>query len=49
MNGPALKIHAGFTGHSALQLLAGQVVAFRCSSRTRRGTQDSLQSGKPDG
>ena len=28
MNGPALKIHAGFTGHSALQLLAGQVVAF---------------------
>ena len=21
MNGPALKIHAGFTGHSALQLL----------------------------
>ena len=27
MNGPALKIHAGFTGHSALQLLAGQVVA----------------------
>ena len=28
MNGPALKIHAGFTGHSALQLLAGQVVAL---------------------
>ena len=28
MNGPALKIHAGFTGHPALQLLAGQVVAF---------------------
>lgn len=28
MNGPALIVHAGFTGHSALQLLAGQVVAF---------------------
>ena len=28
MNGPALQIHAGFTGHSALQLLVGQVVAF---------------------
>ncbi len=27
MNGPALKIHAGFTGHSALQLLVWQVVA----------------------
>ena len=27
MNGPALKIHAGFISHSALQLLAGQVVA----------------------
>ena len=27
MNGPALIVHAGFTGHSALQLLAGQVVA----------------------
>ena len=28
MNGPALKIHAGFISHPALQLLAGQVVAF---------------------
>lgn len=27
MNGSALKIHAGFTGHSALQLLVWQVVA----------------------
>ena len=27
MNGPALKIHAGFTGHPALQLLVWQVVA----------------------
>ena len=27
MNGPALKIHAGFIGHSALQLLVWQVVA----------------------
>ena len=27
MNGPALKIHAGFISHPALQLLAGQVVA----------------------
>ena len=27
MDGPALKIHAGFTGHSALQLLVWQVVA----------------------
>ena len=26
-DGPALKIHAGFTGHSALQLLVWQVVA----------------------
>ena len=28
MNGPSLKVHAGFTGHSALQLLVWQVVAF---------------------
>lgn len=28
MNGPALKIHAGFISHPALQLFAGQVVAF---------------------
>ena len=28
MNGPALKIHAGFTGHPALQLLAGQMVTL---------------------
>ena len=28
MNGPALKIHTGFISHPALQLLAGQVVAF---------------------
>ena len=27
MNGPALIVHAGFTGHSALQLLVWQVVA----------------------
>lgn len=27
MNGPALIVHAGFISHSALQLLAGQVVA----------------------
>ena len=28
MNGPALIVHAGFISHPALQLLAGQVVAF---------------------
>ena len=28
MDGPSLKIHAGLIGHPALQLLAGQVVAF---------------------
>ena len=28
MNEPALKVHAGFISHPALQLLAGQVVAF---------------------
>ena len=28
MNGPALKIHAGFISHPALQLLAGQVVTL---------------------
>ena len=28
MNGSSLKIHAGLTGHPALQLLAGQVVAL---------------------
>ena len=28
MNGPALKVHTGFISHPALQLLAGQVVAF---------------------
>ena len=27
-DGTSLKIHAGFTGHSALQLLAGQVVTL---------------------
>jgi len=28
MNGPALKVHTGFISHPALQLLAGQVIAF---------------------
>ena len=28
MDGPSLKVHTGFISHPALQLLAGQVVAF---------------------
>ena len=28
MHGLAFEIHAGFVGHPALQLLAGQVIAF---------------------